>query len=217
MPIWPVDGFFASVRSMGLREEQIEWLGRVLSQTGLTRHGLAVKAEIPPPTLSMFVSPRAKHNLSSGNVRKIERATGLRFGAGESHLVARENEAEPYRAESDADPFGAIVAAAVGGANHLAPWRLASRALEAAGYLPGDALIVDLNAAAEPGDVVCAQRYNWRAMTAETVFRIFEPPATLVSATLDPALRRPILVDDEHVKIKGVVVASVRPRQARSS
>ena len=202
---------------MSLRDEQIEWLGRVMRQTGLTRHGLAVKAEIPPPTLSMFVSQRARHNLSAGNVRKIERATGLRFGGAESHLIARESEAEPFRAEPEDDPFTEMVNHAIGKANHLAPWRLSSRALEAAGYLPGDVLIVDLNARAEPGDVVCAQRYKWKEMTAETVFRIYEPPTTLVSATLDRDLRRPIIVDDDNVKIKGVVTASVRPRQGRGS
>ncbi len=62
-------------------------------------------------------------------------------------------------------------------------------------------------------DVVCAQVYDWARGKAETVFRLYEPPY-LLSSTTDPKLLRPLVVDDDVVMIKGVVVASLRSRRA---
>lgn len=72
--------------------------------------------------------------------------------------------------------------------------------------------MVDLNARPEVGDVVCAQVYD-RAGKGETVFRVFEDPF-LVAATLDTKLIRPLLIDNDRVVIRGVVVASFRERRA---
>jgi len=89
------------------------------------------------------------------------------------------------------------------------PWVMKSRALEHAGYLPGDILIVDLNAKPQDGDAVCAQIYDRNGKT-ETAFRIYEYPF-LIAASADPDLRRPVLVDNERASIRGVVMASIRP------
>ncbi|MGH6907913.1 MAG: hypothetical protein ACREDX_08660, partial [Aestuariivirga sp.] len=93
-------------------------------------------------------------------------------------------------------------------------WTLNSRALEGAGYRPGDILLVALDETPAAGDVVCAQIYDWVKAKAETVFRIFQPPY-LVAATSDPQLMRPHLVDDAAVAIKGVVLQSLRGRGNR--
>jgi hypothetical protein len=60
--------------------------------------------------------------------------------------------------------------------------------------------------------VVCAQVYQWPSGTAQTVFRIFEPPY-LVAATDDPTERRPLLIDNNQVTVKGVVTQSLRLMQ----
>jgi SOS-response transcriptional repressor LexA len=91
----------------------------------------------------------------------------------------------------------------------MVPWTLRSRALEVAGYLPGDVLIVDLNARPDDGDVVCAQVYE--RDNAETLFRIYEAPY-LQAATYQRGLFKPLLVDGRRVVLRGVVVASIRPR-----
>jgi SOS-response transcriptional repressor LexA len=89
---------------------------------------------------------------------------------------------------------------------------LRSRCLEVAGYVPGDVLMVDMNAKPEQGDVVCAQVYD-RLGRAETVFRIFEDPF-LVASSLDGTFFKPLLIDNERVVVRGVVVASFRDRRA---
>jgi SOS-response transcriptional repressor LexA len=84
--------------------------------------------------------------------------------------------------------------------------------MEDAGYMPGDILIVDLNAEPERGDCVCAQLYRWQVGTAETIFRIYEEPY-LLAATRHPDLRKPLLVDNDRVVIKGVVTEILRARK----
>ena len=90
-------------------------------------------------------------------------------------------------------------------------WTLKSRALELAGYRPGDILFVQLGTPALKGDVFCAQIYDWHAQRTETVFRIFQPPY-LVAATADAELLRPYGADEESVVIKGVVLHTLRSR-----
>jgi len=74
-------------------------------------------------------------------------------------------------------------------------------------------LIVDMNEPAEPADVVCAQVYDFRRMTGETLFRLYEPPY-LYAATFDRSQGAPILID-KSVGIKGPVILCLRPRTAR--
>lgn len=205
---------YALLLPMDMRDEQRAWLAKVLELSGLAPTALAQKAGLAPTTLTRFLNnPEHATALSARTVSAVEKSTGLRFGEQARPATLRESEAEPFRVDSDL--LSEMVRAAAAGANGIDPWRLRSRALEAAGYLPNDILIVNLNARPETGDVVCAQIYDWTRGRADTVFRVFEPPS-LVSATLDPALRRPFFVDNESVVIRGVVVASVRPRQARA-
>ncbi|MFZ1964323.1 MAG: hypothetical protein WAU78_12815 [Roseiarcus sp.] len=198
------------------REEQRVWLRAVLVQTGLTPHALAKRARISAPTLTVFLnSDKATHALSARTVASLEAATGMRYGPEPRPSGAfRENEATAYKINGS--PVDDIVRAAIGGRNAVDPWLLKSRALEAAGYLPGDVLIVDLNGGPQPGDVVCAQIYNWARSDAQTVFRVWEPPY-LTPATFDPALRRVFVVDNDTTMIRGVVIATVRPRQGRGA
>ena len=75
--------------------------------------------------------------------------------------------------------------------------------------MPDDIVIVSLNEPPKPGSVICAQSYRWSEGRAETIFRIYEPPY-IVAATRDTTLRRPMLVDNDRVIIKGVVIAQLR-------
>lgn len=199
------------------RDQQRAWLQQVLDKTQLAPYALARKASLAPQTLTEFLNnPEKSHMLSGRTIAKLEDAVGMRYGPEPRAQGMRESEAEPYHSHplTTEDDF---VRAAISGRNAMAPWRLASRAIEAAGYLPGDILVVDLNLGPRAGDVVCAQLYDWNGAKAETVFRIWEPPGYLVAATTDPKLRRIFVVDNENVAVKGVVVATIRPRQSRSS
>src|SRR5262249_53096305 len=99
----------------------------------------------------------------------------------------------------------AAIAALIGSREAAVPWTIQTRALECLGYLPGDIVIVELGRQPAPGDVVWAQVHTVSRSDAEMVMRIYEPPI-LAAATLDEQLRRPFMVDDAHVIIKGVVL-----------
>lgn len=168
-----------------------------------------------PSTFSKFENdPENKAQLDPTTIALIEEASGLRAYEQSVHAKPR-GLAEVESARYDAEPLKVIdgaVKAMKGERNGIDPWVLKSRCLEGAGYLPGDVVLVDLNARPQPGDVVCAQVYD-RNGRAETVFRIFEDPF-LVAATLDRTLFKPWLIDNDRVIVRGVVIASLRERRA---
>jgi len=85
-------------------------------------------------------------------------------------------------------------------------WRLTSDAVAGEGYMPGDVLIVDLAARPAPGNVVLAMLSD---RVSQAVFRLIEPPY-LLAASLHRKHRKPILIDNDRVTIRGVVVGSLR-------
>jgi hypothetical protein len=197
------------------RDEQRRWLKRVLQITGKAPTALAQEARLAPTTLTRFLNdPEHATALSARSISAVEKTTGLRYGEDPRPIGFRESEAEPFAGANGDAVFADLVKRTVGTANGIDPWTLRSRALEIAGYLPGDVLVVDLNRQPEPGDIVCAQVYDWVRAKAETIFRIWEPPF-LVGLSLDAKYRKPLVVDNEHVVMRGVVMASMRPRTAR--
>jgi SOS-response transcriptional repressor LexA len=105
----------------------------------------------------------------------------------------------------------------VGTRNGLTPWILRTRAVELAGYLPGDVLVLDLNATPQPGDIVCAQVYDWSSRNrTETVVRVYDrapPIELLVARSIEH--HQPIVIDGERVVVKGVFLPHrLRPKTA---
>ena len=199
---------------MTQEDDQRTYLASVMERTGWNQTELAQRAGLDPSTLSRFLSGgREGHALRQGTIRKIELASGLAASGGIVAPAAQgfaESEASPFEVSTQS-PFNAIIAALGQGRMNFDPWTLQSRALEGAGYRPGDILLVALDETPTMGDVVCAQIYDWTKGRAETIFRIFQPPY-LIAATGDPQLMRPHLVDDGAVIIKGVVLHSLRGR-----
>jgi hypothetical protein len=205
------------LRMIDTRDQQRAWLKKVIAQTGLAPTALAVSSGLAVTTLTRFLNdPDHGSALSARTIGAIERTTGVRFGDEPRPLSLREPETEPYNYEQGDPQLTAILRQVLGTANGVDCMILRSRALESSSLVPGDILIVDMNKQPIGGDVVCAQVYDWPRGRAETVFRIWEPPY-LVAATMDPRLRRPYAVDNENVVIKGVMIASLRPRMARAA
>lgn len=200
-----------------VRRKQLAWIQAILAARNWKPTTLARAAGVDHSTISKFLNDRLNvAQLNTTTVEKIAAAGGIppyeTSVPGQPRGLA-EREAEPYEAMRAADAIlGSAIEAVRAGRNGLDPWVLRSRALEAAGYMPGDVLMVDLNGLPEDGDAVCAQVYD-KAGKAETVMRIYEKPF-LVPATFDRTVRRPLLVDDDNVIIRGVVVATLRPRRA---
>lgn len=196
-----------------LRQKQVDWIDAHLAMRGWTLTELSRRARVASTTLTRWRAEEGEdkgHVLSSRTVAAIERVLGARayeMPTADGRAFA-ESEAEPYRAESGT-AAEAAVAAITGGRNAVDPWILRTRSLDLRGYLPGDVVIVDLNARPGAGDVVCAQVYDWQRGRAETVFRIYEPPV-LVAASTDAAQARPYVIDDQTVMVRGVVTGSLR-------
>ena len=197
---------------MDTRDEQRAWLAQVIAATGIPPTTLAQRAGLSATTLTRFLnSPEHASALSARTIAAVEKLSGIPYGAQIRPGIIKEDDATPFEAgPSNILPID-LKASLRGNALHS--WTLNTRALETAGYQPGDILIVDLNEPPAPGDVVCFQLYDFRAMHAETLFRLYQPPF-LYAATMDRLLGAPILIDN-NVGIKGPVVMSVRPRQRR--
>ncbi len=216
-----------AARKEKLRAAQLAYLDEVEERTRLTPTEIARAIESDASTLTRFKN-KAGYNgtLSDAVIDKI----GARFGiyaspearskpapafVEASHIVPfhgfHDVEAEPFQAPKG-DKMAALVTAAVAGRVHVVPWLLRSRALEDEGYLPGDVLIVDLNAEPQAGDVVCAQLYDFeRPAQTNTVFRLYHPPF-LVGAGREEGARVPRLID-ASVGLKGVVEVAIRGRR----
>lgn len=175
-------------------------------------------AGLATTTLTRFMNDPAAPMLGLRSIAKIAHVAGIPALHVTPAPPPAAASATPGLADAEAAPVDPsstgtdrILDALVGGRSAAIPWTLSSHVLENAGYLPGDILIVDLNATPQAGDVVCVQIYAWADRTAQTVFRVYDPPY-LLSACRDPALRRPLLVDNNQIIIKGVVTECLRRR-----
>ena len=201
-----------------IREQQLVWIADVTTRNGWTPTEWARLAGVDPSTLSKFLTdPSNIKILSTRSERKLELAAG-RTREGETLLASlngmAEAEAVAYRIGERDDTLTRAIKAATEGQNAVVPWVLKTTALNAAGYMPDDILLVDLNLQARDGDVVCVQIYR-RDGTADTVFRIMETPF-LVAAHFGQHLFKPVLMGSDNVVLRGAVVSSFRPRPHRT-
>ncbi len=196
-----------------LRRRQLAWLQAMLDFRMWNVTRMAREAGVSQSTLAKFLNdPENIAQLSTNTVEKLATAGGIRPYETTPTMHPRglsDREAERFEGFNDNPAFSKLIGALAAG-NSVVPWVLNTRALEVFGYLPGDVLMVDLNATPRDGDVVCAQLYD-RNGEAETVFRILEHPF-LVAATLDRATIKPLLVNNDTVVVRGVVTSSHRPR-----
>lgn len=203
------------------RDQIREWLLGVTRTNGTTLSALAKQAGLAASTLTRFINDPRAPMIGMRTLAKVAAVAGVepigmpgrepgRPAAATAGLS--EGEAQPYRSNPQKSSADLAIEALIGGRNAVVPWVLRSQAVAAAGYVMGDVLIVALTKQPKTGDLVCAQLYGDHG-TAETVFRIYEPPY-LIAAPLDPSdarrLRRPLIVDGERVIIMGVVEASLR-------
>jgi hypothetical protein len=178
------------------------WLRHVMRQTGMKPSPLAKAAGLSPSTLLRALDDDSPSSLERVSILKIMKAFNV-SGPDEAEMRTigfSETELLPYAPES---PVA------------LAPNQYVkivnTRALELAGYMPGDLATFDMSASPVAGDVVEAQIYS--GGTAETAFRLYDPPYLTVR-TLDPAVAaKPLLVDGERIRIAAVLVRSERTRR----
>lgn len=185
------------------------WVERVLLTKGWKPYRLAKEAGLGVATIDRALDPAAATVPSTKTIEKIVRATGIAppQGIGMRGNALSAGFAEPegfYIAEPEAAglPFEVT--------GQQAAWQINTRAIELAGCFPGDYVLVDPAVTPKPKDIVCAQIYSVKSATAETVFRVYEPPY-IVTKTFDPATeRKPELIDNERVLVWGKVVRLTR-------
>jgi hypothetical protein len=187
-----------------------DYLRRVIAHTRKPPTRIAKEVGVAPSTLTRLLNEDSIATLHARTISRLQEYSGIAFFGGDpsapSTFRGLAEDAVPFDAK-DADPaVSAAIKALVGGRQAADPWTMRTRALERRGYLPGDIVIVDLGRRPEAGDAVCAQVYDWRRGAAETVMRVYDPPY-LLEATHDDQLRKPLVVDNEQVIIKGVLLA----------
>lgn len=202
-----------------VRRKQLAWLQAIYDETRWNQSELSRKAGVSHATLSRFVNDTTNtKKLDTDTVAKLLAVSPIPHYENSRAQIPQgftEREAEPLRLEAVTDSTVVrMVQAAKAGQNGVDPWTLNNRAIENLGYLPGDIVMVDLNARPEAGDVVCAQVFD-RMGNAETAFRVYYPPY-LMGASDQREYLRPIPVDD-RVLIRGVVIAAIRPRLSLAS
>jgi lambda repressor-like predicted transcriptional regulator len=204
------------------RDDVLAWLKGALKQNDESATALARRAGVAQSTLTRFLdeeNPGGMLNLRTiSKIAHAVRSAPKGFKAGGLDLTAGglgEPEGQPFDKTQDLPAWvRAAIEMLTQGRNAADVWTLTSHALTHAGYLPGDLLVVDLGIPPAAGDVVCAQHHSWSTSSADTIFRIYEPPY-LIAASIDPMVRRPLPVDGERVIIKGVVTEMLRLREMR--
>lgn len=203
-----------------------DWLRKLPALTGKSLTAIATDIGVAVSTLTRPLSPDDP-GTSTANQRTIDKIVAAYaveppdFGGRGGNAQGRPlrgffEDATRYEPKSG-DALALAVRALIAGQPNADPWVIKTRALELAGYLPGDVVVVDLSRQPALGDAVCAQiNIDFRRGTAETVMRIYERAGAtdvLVAASMDPGLRQPIAID-QRAAIKGVIVGMVRPQRA---
>lgn len=186
------------------------FIRRVMEIKGWTANRLAKEAKLSTATVHRALND-PRFVTSTSTLDRISKAGGVswQLTAARSSTAGGFAEPEAQRYTAEQIKWGHLDIT-----GNEAAWVLATRAVELAGYLPGDHLLVSPDATARAGDLVCAQVYNLQLDTAETVFRVYDPPY-LIPRTMDPSISsKPLLVDNERVMIWGVVLKCLRVRSA---
>ena len=199
-----------------------KWFKAQQKRVGVTAQDIADRMGRARSNVSHILNGHQRMSLdwaqAFADVLQVPLATVLEKAGAADPAAARQ--LNPGFAESDAVqwiPKGAedrqvpAMAVAMGQRPGVDVWKVKSFALYLMGYLPGDFILVDTNAAerTRAGDVVIAQVYDNAKATATTILRRFEPPV-LVAASMDNEDRRVHVVDGVNVLIRGKITGSWR-------
>lgn len=169
------------------------WLEAILKEEKLRPPALSKVVGVAASTLYRILDDDDPFTPTLKTINQIEAKTGYPFRAGQPPGFS---EPEAIRL-LDSDIPQTLRPAANEGV-----WRIGSRLIELAGYLPGDLVLFEIGAPAKAGDLVLAQIED-RTGGAETVIRLYDPPYLTVRTIEPGASTRPVPVDGERVRIVG--------------
>lgn len=192
-----------------VRLKHLDWVHSILATKKWTQHRLAKEAGLSPSALNKFIKdPTNSRTLGSYSIEKLEMASGIPLPVGRQHSLPADTGPPPAEAELLTDE--SHLPEFMRGTGTMQVWMVKSRALELVGYIPGDLMLTDRSTPLR-GQIVVAE-VPGRDGGRDIVIRRYEPPI-LVSATTDPSLLSPILMNQDVV-ILGVMAHSVRNREA---
>lgn len=195
-----------------------DWLRRLPALTGRALTTLAKEIKIAPSTLTrpLKEGDDGTSTLHANTIAKVVEHTGV---VGPTELGGPSFGRRPARGlGEEATPFEPgphhplrPVVKALAAERKVTTWAINGRALDQAGVMPGDMVLVDVGAAADakPGDLVCAAIQDYVAGKSMTVMREFQRVGAtdvLVARSSDAEQYPMLPVDGEHVIIKGLLL-----------
>lgn len=191
-----------------------QWIASVAAYLNLSPSALAKNSGNAASTVTRYL------NDTTGTVG-ISQRTLDRIAEYSGVPVLRMPDERGGLQEPDAIPFDQsekasgwlknAVDAIKAGRNHVFPYEMRGWSLDMSGILPGDVLVFDMQQRPKPGDVVCVQCIDFTSGEAETLVRIYQPPFVL-SHSAKLGVQKPLTVDEDRVSVRGVMLASIRPR-----
>ena len=203
-------------RAMNTQSDTKRWIAAIAQHLQLSASELARRAGLATSTITRYLNDKSGTiGISQRSLDAISDYSGFlphqMPGATRVHGFS-EPEAVPFSYEGgEARPawLDKAVAAVIGDTTHRVAWVMKSSALDMIGIMPRDIMVIDLNRAPTAKDVVCVQITDFATGSAETLFRYYDAPfAVARSAKLGHI--KPLLVDNEAIQIRGVVVATFR-------
>lgn len=197
--------------------KQRAYLRDTAKELRMTLSGMATALELSPSTFTRFMKEpdTSEKTLSATTMSKVEQLRQANSDSpvptqAQGQWQAFHEEAEHFVITANFDDLlSQALKSLIGDRVGIDPWTLRTRALELEGFMPGDVVLVDLNATPQPGDAVCAQVYDRGHNKAETVMRMYQnagPVNLLVPRTMDPGPHPTLVVDNDRVLIRGVLL-----------
>lgn len=200
-----------------LQTRQRAWLDEIVQMTGEKPSTIAENAGVSDTTLTrLLYNKDYSGTLTQVTIDRIK--ARYKVPGPEETTKSRGatllsfSEAERLEDKREEPALLRVIAAITERHVNVEPWRLKTTSLELAGFLAGDIVFVDTAATPQAQDAVCAQIADYGRGSAETIWRIFDPPY-LVGAAHDRTAYKPILIDHDRVKVRGVIVDSLRPHR----
>lgn len=184
--------------SEAYRKEVIAWVEALEQRFGISRNELATRAGVASSTVYRWFDRSTGFAPSQTIILKIAAALGVDPPGARGFAETGVSLTGTPEAEPPPSP-------------NQSWWRVRDRALDLAGFLPGDRILLDQNEPPRAGDAVIAQFYDRRG-GAETKLRWYAPPY-LMLRTSDLSMDvKPAQIDPDDNKIMGPIIRLVRDR-----
>ncbi len=190
-----------------------DWISQLMIQHNIdTVSAFARRAGLTESTLTRLMnSDGPGHMPREGTIGKIERAFHTRrplMGLGENPQEEGDFIDPRQRTDQSRQHLEEIVTGALDGQN---AYTVADRALDLAGYMPDDLVLIDEKVRPQPSDIVAIRFRVSQARRGAVTLRIYDQPFLTAHST-DETLRRPLLIDPARIDILGVVTMALRQR-----